>query len=192
MQDRYIIRPEYLSGGDNEISGKMRTILVDWLVQVHLRFHLLQETLYLTVAILDRYLQVGNYVSPLYYWSRRRTDGWKNFHDKPRSLIVFVLRTARLTDRRSESYSSHDEPRSSFAFVRWISGSIDTDGNVNFHDKPRSSFVFVRCVARATNTVGRPHGRSVNFHDNPTWSFVFLRCTPRPTDRRTVGRTETS
>ena len=36
----------------------MRSILIDWLVQVHMRFHLLQETLYLTVAILDRFLQV--------------------------------------------------------------------------------------------------------------------------------------
>lgn len=41
-----------------EITGKMRSVLVDWIVQVHLRFHLLQETLYLTVSILDRYLQV--------------------------------------------------------------------------------------------------------------------------------------
>lgn len=35
----------------------MRSILVDWLVQVHKRFKLQTETLYLTVAILDRYLQ---------------------------------------------------------------------------------------------------------------------------------------
>lgn len=41
-----------------EITGKMRAVLVDWLVQVHQRFHLLQETLYMTVSILDRYLQV--------------------------------------------------------------------------------------------------------------------------------------
>jgi len=40
------------------INPKMRAILVDWLVQVHLRFHLLQETLYLTIAIVDRFLQV--------------------------------------------------------------------------------------------------------------------------------------
>merc|ERR1712224_507557 len=32
-----------------EISEKMRTILIDWLIQVHLKFNLLQETLYLTV-----------------------------------------------------------------------------------------------------------------------------------------------
>lgn len=37
----------------------MRGVLVDWLVEVHQQFHLLVETLYLTVAIIDRYLQVG-------------------------------------------------------------------------------------------------------------------------------------
>jgi cyclin B len=40
-----------------EINEKMRAILVDWLIQVHNRFSLLQETLYLTVSIIDRYLQ---------------------------------------------------------------------------------------------------------------------------------------
>merc|ERR1740116_368428 len=35
----------------------MRAVLIDWLVGVHLQFHLLQETLYTTVAILDRFLQ---------------------------------------------------------------------------------------------------------------------------------------
>jgi hypothetical protein len=37
----------------------MRAVLVDWLVEVHEQFHLISETLYLTVAIIDRYLQVG-------------------------------------------------------------------------------------------------------------------------------------
>lgn len=35
----------------------MRSILIDWLIQVHNRFGLLQETLFLCVGILDRYLQ---------------------------------------------------------------------------------------------------------------------------------------
>ena len=35
----------------------MRAILVDWLVEVHVRFKLLPETIYLTVNIVDRYLQ---------------------------------------------------------------------------------------------------------------------------------------
>ena len=41
-----------------EINSKMRAILIDWLIQVHLKFNLLQETLYLTISIIDRYLQV--------------------------------------------------------------------------------------------------------------------------------------
>lgn len=43
---------------DNPIKPRMRKILIDWLVQVHSRFHLLQETLYITVSIIDRFLEV--------------------------------------------------------------------------------------------------------------------------------------
>ncbi|XP_072113915.1 G2/mitotic-specific cyclin-B1 [Mobula birostris] len=49
------VRPKYLEG--KEITGNMRAILVDWLVQVHRKFQLLQETLYMTVSIIDRFLQ---------------------------------------------------------------------------------------------------------------------------------------
>ena len=56
------IRSQHLAN-QTEINGRMRGILIDWLVQVHLRFHLLQETLYLTVAIIDRYLQVSLCIS---------------------------------------------------------------------------------------------------------------------------------
>jgi len=50
------VQADYLSG-QTEILPKMRSVLIDWLVGVHLQFHLLQETLYTTVAILDRFLQ---------------------------------------------------------------------------------------------------------------------------------------
>ncbi|XP_074956352.1 G2/mitotic-specific cyclin-B2 isoform X2 [Phalacrocorax aristotelis] len=49
------VRPRYLDG--KTINGRMRAILVDWLVQVHSRFQLLQETLYMCVAVMDRFLQ---------------------------------------------------------------------------------------------------------------------------------------
>ncbi|GFP85009.1 g2/mitotic-specific cyclin-1 [Phtheirospermum japonicum] len=39
-----------------EINEKMRAILIDWLVQVHGKFELSPETLYLTINIVDRYL----------------------------------------------------------------------------------------------------------------------------------------
>ncbi|XP_023651647.1 G2/mitotic-specific cyclin-B1 [Paramormyrops kingsleyae] len=49
------VRPKYLEG--QEVTGNMRAILIDWLVQVQIKFRLLQETMYLTVAIIDRFLQ---------------------------------------------------------------------------------------------------------------------------------------
>ncbi|KAM7505218.1 hypothetical protein LguiB_004122 [Lonicera macranthoides] len=39
-----------------EINDKMRAILTDWLVEVHNKFELMPETLYLTINIVDRYL----------------------------------------------------------------------------------------------------------------------------------------
>ena len=40
-----------------DINEKMRGILVDWIIEVHLRFKLLPETLFLTVNLIDRYLE---------------------------------------------------------------------------------------------------------------------------------------
>jgi hypothetical protein len=41
----------------NDINEKMRAILIDWLIEVHLKFKLLPETLFLTVNMIDRYLE---------------------------------------------------------------------------------------------------------------------------------------
>ena len=40
-----------------DINEKMRAILIDWLVEGHLKFKLMPETLYLTVNLIDRYLE---------------------------------------------------------------------------------------------------------------------------------------
>ncbi|KAF8591142.1 hypothetical protein K439DRAFT_1328105 [Ramaria rubella] len=42
--------------GQGEINWEMRQTLVDWLLQVHLRYHLLPETLWIAVNIVDRFL----------------------------------------------------------------------------------------------------------------------------------------
>lgn len=41
----------------SDINSKMREILVDWLVEVHLKFKLRAETLFLTVNLIDRFLE---------------------------------------------------------------------------------------------------------------------------------------
>jgi cyclin B len=39
-----------------DITGKMRTILVDWLIEVHMKYRLRAETLHLTINLVDRYI----------------------------------------------------------------------------------------------------------------------------------------
>ncbi|CAA7035682.1 unnamed protein product [Microthlaspi erraticum] len=39
-----------------DITDKMRAILIDWLIEVHDKFELMNETLYLTVNLIDRFL----------------------------------------------------------------------------------------------------------------------------------------
>jgi len=41
-----------------EITERMRAILISWLVQVHVKFHLLPETLYITKELIDRFTEL--------------------------------------------------------------------------------------------------------------------------------------
>jgi hypothetical protein len=50
------VRPVYMAN-QAHINERMRSILVDWLVEVHLKFKLVPETLYLTINLIDRYLE---------------------------------------------------------------------------------------------------------------------------------------
>ena len=50
------INPNYMQE-QKDINEKMRIILIDWLIEVHLKFKLLPETLFLTINFIDRYLQ---------------------------------------------------------------------------------------------------------------------------------------
>ncbi|KAL3771450.1 hypothetical protein ACHAW5_000105 [Stephanodiscus triporus] len=57
------VRPVYMED-QQYINERMRSILVDWLVEVHLKFKLVPETLYLTVNIIDRYLSKAEVSRP--------------------------------------------------------------------------------------------------------------------------------
>ena len=57
------VRPVYMED-QQYINERMRSILVDWLVEVHLKFKLVPETLYLTVNIIDRYLATAEVTRP--------------------------------------------------------------------------------------------------------------------------------
>ena len=50
------VRPVFMES-QSHINERMRAILVDWLVEVHLKFKLVPETLYLTINLIDRFLE---------------------------------------------------------------------------------------------------------------------------------------
>merc|ERR1711955_162799 len=56
LEKRGSVRSDFLSGCPT--SDKMRSVLVDWLVEVQIQFKLLQETLFLTVNTIDRFLAI--------------------------------------------------------------------------------------------------------------------------------------
>lgn len=55
-EKEFISKIGYMTG-QNDINEKMRAILVDWLIEVHHKFKLLPETLFLTINLIDRYLE---------------------------------------------------------------------------------------------------------------------------------------
>ena len=50
----------YMNIIQTDISEKMRMILLDWLVEVHIKFNLLTETLFITINLIDKYLSKIN------------------------------------------------------------------------------------------------------------------------------------
>merc|ERR1711962_411527 len=59
VEEGLSIRKDFLHGCF--VNGKMRGVLVDWLIEVHSQFKLLQETLYMTVYVIDKFLQIEGY-----------------------------------------------------------------------------------------------------------------------------------
>ncbi|OWZ42086.1 cyclin [Cryptococcus neoformans c45] len=55
LEETVMPNPRYMDF-QTEIEWTMRTTLIDWLLQVHLRYHMLPETLWIAVNIVDRFL----------------------------------------------------------------------------------------------------------------------------------------
>lgn len=59
-RDEEKYRPQMYMALQRDINAKMRAILIDWLVEVHMKFRLVPETLFLCVNIIDRYCYKGH------------------------------------------------------------------------------------------------------------------------------------
>ncbi|GAA5834140.1 hypothetical protein JCM3766R1_004470 [Sporobolomyces carnicolor] len=55
LEESSMPNPRYMDH-QSEIEWPMRTTLIDWLLQVHMRYHMLPETLWIAVNVIDRFL----------------------------------------------------------------------------------------------------------------------------------------
>ncbi|KAF9236594.1 cyclin-like protein, partial [Melanogaster broomeanus] len=55
LEEDIMPNPDYMTG-QNEVMWAMRQTLVDWLLQVHLRWHMLPEALWIAINIIDHFL----------------------------------------------------------------------------------------------------------------------------------------
>ncbi|KAG7651887.1 Cyclin-like superfamily [Arabidopsis thaliana x Arabidopsis arenosa] len=59
---RSCVPPNYMEN-QHDINERMRGILIDWLIEVHYKFELMEETLYLTINLIDRFLAVHQHIA---------------------------------------------------------------------------------------------------------------------------------
>lgn len=57
LETVYAIEKNHLDD-QRDVLPKMRAVLMDWINEVHLQYHFVQETFHMAVSIIDRYLQV--------------------------------------------------------------------------------------------------------------------------------------
>ncbi|KAF8920264.1 cyclin-like protein [Mucidula mucida] len=55
LEEEVMPNPDYMDA-QNEITWEMRQTLVDWLLQAHLRYHMIPETVWIAINIVDRFL----------------------------------------------------------------------------------------------------------------------------------------
>ena len=56
LKNLFVPKSQCFETIQQDINEKMRGILLDWLIDVHLKFKLLENTLFITFNIIDRFL----------------------------------------------------------------------------------------------------------------------------------------
>lgn len=80
------IRPCYLEG--QEITGAMRAVAIDWLMQVQKEFKLRQETVFMAVNLIDCFLQVSS-LQKSSVWDVSLLMHFFSLHDSLNPVFLF-------------------------------------------------------------------------------------------------------
>ena len=57
-EEKYLPNPNYMSK-QKDINHRMRAILIDWLIDVHLKYKMVPQTMYISVNLIDRFLSMN-------------------------------------------------------------------------------------------------------------------------------------
>ena len=57
-EEKYLPNPNYMSI-QKDINHRMRAILIDWLIDVHLKYKMVPQTMYISVNLIDRFLSIN-------------------------------------------------------------------------------------------------------------------------------------
>ena len=98
----YHINQNYISQNGLKVNGKMRAIILDWMMELSNFFRIKRETYYLTMNYLDRYLMTLNGSSQL----NLQLAGLKCFHMASKMDEVFPLKQAHCLRAADFKYSA--------------------------------------------------------------------------------------
>jgi Cyclin, N-terminal domain len=126
-----------LSKNQPHISERMQSILVDWFVEVHLKFKLFPETLYLTINLIDRYLtkrevsrtkfQLVGVVLHLFWVASKEGQRFANGHSTI-NRVLFLLNSEQEANDNGQAFpvfpkyfycSYRPQPCILHTFKRW-------------------------------------------------------------------------
>ena len=56
QETKFMVDPQYLAKVQTEIKDTSRAFLIEWIIDVHRKFRLVPEALYVTTHIIDQYM----------------------------------------------------------------------------------------------------------------------------------------
>jgi len=56
LEEKVHLYPSDFMSNQSEITPRLRAYLIDWLSEIHVKFKLWQETMYVCVGIIDKFL----------------------------------------------------------------------------------------------------------------------------------------
>ena len=156
-----------------DINAKMRSILFDWLVEVHLKFKLVPETLFMTCGLIDRYLEkeqvmrdrlqlVG--IAAMFIASKYEeifAPEYRSLVESPAPLGLAVMSTRRLgLGLRSSATRAMCEPRKRVATQRLLFTGATTGVTLRTARTARRTSCGWRETSSRPSTSGKPPGRT--------------------------------